>query len=527
MSAADNERSVSEPGFASLTERPCDQFYKWESRGRGWILWDNPVRPEPPFTPFVGYELSRDSIVDDGRAQTWMSGLTQWVSRLLLGNRQSDIEDRDSEEPAAAEQLQSLEWVDPLSLIELQITLPSSSKVVAETAEQFILSVAACRHPLTFEVIGLPEETILQFVCADTDAGHVRAQLQAHFPDASLKENDRMLADRWEDLNEAKSVVIEFGLSREFLLPLAGARELGGDLLVGLAATMEQITEGEIGLLQVLFEPVRNPWAQNILRAVATPDGENVFGGAVDMLGQAKAKIARPLYAAVIRVACRCKRRERAWELARRIGRLFDGLADPLGNELIPLDDDEYDEEQHATDVPLRRSRRSGMILSSAELVTLVHPPTAAVQTLKLNRRVERSKSAPALVLGHKLLLGENEHAGNVKRVTLSAEQRVRHMHVIGASGTGKSTFLQNLILQDIHAGEGIAVLDPHGDLIDSILQRLPAHRAPDVILFDPSDEAFPVGFNILAAHSETEKTLLSSDLVSIFRRLSTSWGIR
>ncbi|MDA2932947.1 type IV secretion system DNA-binding domain-containing protein [Acidobacteria bacterium AH-259-D05] len=98
-------------------------------------------------------------------------------------------------------------------------------------------------------------------------------------------------------------------------------------------------------------------------------------------------------------------------------------------------------------------------------------------------------------------------------------------MYVVGASGTGKSTLLLNLIVQDIKNGEGIAVLDPHGDLIDQILGHIPEERLSDIVLFDPSDEEFPVGFNILAAHSELEKTLLASDLVAVFRRLSTSWG--
>ena len=101
----------------------------------------------------------------------------------------------------------------------------------------------------------------------------------------------------------------------------------------------------------------------------------------------------------------------------------------------------------------------------------------------------------------------------------------MRHMHVIGASGTGKSTLLLRMILQDIEGGNGVAVLDPHGDLIDQILGRIPEGRVHDVVLLDPSDEDHPVGFNILRAHSELEKTLLSSDLVAAFRRLSTSWG--
>src|SRR5688572_20012868 len=100
-------------------------------------------------------------------------------------------------------------------------------------------------------------------------------------------------------------------------------------------------------------------------------------------------------------------------------------------------------------------------------------------------------------------------------------------MHVLGAPGTGKSTLLLNSIVQDILAGEGVAVLDPHGDLVEKVIGYIPTWRIPDVILFDPSDEEYPVGFNILAAHSDLERTLLASDLCAVFQRQSTSWGIR
>ncbi len=86
-------------------------------------------------------------------------------------------------------------------------------------------------------------------------------------------------------------------------------------------------------------------------------------------------------------------------------------------------------------------------------------------------------------------------------------------------------TLLFNLIQQDIENGDGVAVLDPHGDLIDQILGIIPEHRIDDVVLVDPSDVEFPVGFNILSAHTDQEKNLLASDLVSVFHRLSSSWG--
>ncbi|MDB4914796.1 MAG: hypothetical protein JWM95_2440 [Gemmatimonadetes bacterium] len=81
------------------------------------------------------------------------------------------------------------------------------------------------------------------------------------------------------------------------------------------------------------------------------------------------------------------------------------------------------------------------------------------------------------------------------------------------------------MVGQDIAQGNGFAVLDPHGDLVDDILTRIPEERAKDVVLFDPADEEYPVGFNILSAHSELQRTLLASDLVSVFKRLSTSFG--
>ncbi|MBI1818649.1 MAG: ATP-binding protein [Deltaproteobacteria bacterium] len=165
------------------------------------------------------------------------------------------------------------------------------------------------------------------------------------------------------------------------------------------------------------------------------------------------------------------------------------------------------------------------MILNTEELVSLVHPPSASVRLAKLERERRKTKAAPATVIGHELVLGENRHAGKTMTVTLNAEQRSRHAYLIGASGTGKSTLLLNLIVQDIQSGQGIGVLDPHGDLIDAVLSHVPEERYNDVVLLDPSDDQYPVGFNILSAHSELEKTLLASDLAAIFRRFSTSFG--
>ncbi len=136
-----------------------------------------------------------------------------------------------------------------------------------------------------------------------------------------------------------------------------------------------------------------------------------------------------------------------------------------------------------------------------------------------------KTRAAPDSCFGPGLVIGHNTHGGTTKTVTLTPAHRTQHMYVIGSSGTGKSTFLLNCISQGMRAGEGLAVLDPHGDLIDEILARVPETRYDDVVLVDLADRDFPVGFNVLSAHSDVEKEILASDLVGVFQRLSSRWG--
>ena len=106
-----------------------------------------------------------------------------------------------------------------------------------------------------------------------------------------------------------------------------------------------------------------------------------------------------------------------------------------------------------------------GMLLNSEELVSLVHPPSDSVRSQKLIRALTRTKALPSIATGNSMILGENLHRGITTNVTLSNEQRLKHMYVIGATGTGKTTLLLNMIIQDINSGVGVAVFDPHGDL--------------------------------------------------------------
>jgi hypothetical protein len=506
----------------SLPEQIAAQFYDWEVPCRGWHVDGGPIGLEPPFRPFVGY-VRREVPTDDGQRHTVLSGAIDWLHRKWhgLGSAAPAGEAEVDEEEGPAR----TPWKDPSGLVELELSLPADLDAPNEVAEQMLLSLSSCEFPLAFEIVGLPAAVVVQLVCADADAAHVRQQIEAYFPEMTLTAHRETLAGAWNGAAGGETVIAEFGLGREFMLPLATSRTFAVDPLVGVVAALANAGPGEVAVLQVLFQPVRHPWAESVLRSVTFADGSPVFEGLRDFVGQARRKISRPLHGAVVRVAARSQGDGHAWEMARQLCGALAPLADPDGNELFPVDNEGYELAEHAEDLLLRRSRRSGMLLNSEELTALVHPPSASVRTAKLRGSSRKTKCAPAIVLGHPLVLGQNEHAGIVSAVTLSPDQRAKHMHVVGASGTGKSTLLLNMIVQDIRQGQGVAVLDPHGDLIDAVLRHIPRKRIDDVVLVDPADEDFPVGFNVLSAHSALEKNLLASDLVAVFRRLSTSWG--
>jgi hypothetical protein len=110
-----------------------------------------------------------------------------------------------------------------------------------------------------------------------------------------------------------------------------------------------------------------------------------------------------------------------------------------------------------------------------------------------------------------------SEHQQDVVPVSLNAEDRMRHMFMLGQTGTGKSTLLEYMVMQDIEAGRGLALIDPHGDLVDSILGKIPRRRVEDVVLFNLLDRGRPPGFNILQWETPEERDLIIDELYLTF----------
>lgn len=183
---------------------------------------------------------------------------------------------------------------------------------------------------------------------------------------------------------------------------------------------------------------------------------------------------------------------------------------------------------------------RPGFLLSAEEIATLWHVPNVLVKTPNLDwvvsRKLEPPVNLPVVpstplrqVQGNTeqvpapedlTTLGEAVFHGTRQCFGIRPDDRRRHIYIIGKTGMGKSTLLENMVASDVLRDSGIGVIDPHGDLIEAILRIIPKHRQNEVVLFDPSDRDHPISFNILECPNAWERPVVTSGLMSVFTKL-------
>ncbi|MFH1183233.1 MAG: DUF87 domain-containing protein [Candidatus Moraniibacteriota bacterium] len=166
------------------------------------------------------------------------------------------------------------------------------------------------------------------------------------------------------------------------------------------------------------------------------------------------------------------------------------------------------------------KAKRS-IVLCTEELASLFH---FGINVLKAAPRIISAKSrkapGPPNLPQEGLTIGKNIYRDQETLVKIEREDRRRHFYTIGQTGTGKSSFMAGLIKQDIENGEGLCVIDPHGELVNKILTFIPEERVKDVVLFDPSDIERPMGLNLLEFSRPEQKTFVINEMIDIFDKL-------
>ncbi|MEL6675626.1 MAG: type IV secretion system DNA-binding domain-containing protein [Bacteroidota bacterium] len=498
---------------SSQSDQLSANFYTWEVRGRGWMEYAEPIYPEPPFLPFPGHRIVKPEIKDD----TFRHSVWTWLGSRLR-SRIPQVQE-EVVEPVLPVHFSSTE-----ECAEIQVTLAAQAECSLVALEQFLSIAADFHHPICFEIIGSGQSITFQFVTRRSEAPLLINQLRAFFPGVIIRETEHFLYSVFTE-HDLPVALAEVALEEEFMRPLKILPRLELEPYTGLVAQLDQLQSGQAAVIQILFSGARNPWSASMMKSVTNSKGEAFFKDDGEMLYLAKEKVSQPLLAVNIRVLTQTQGGH-AQSLAQRFAKSLIALSARTGsNSLGILPQTKEHAPARIDSIFNRTTLRTGMLLNVRELISFVHLP----QGLQSSKLATFAKSYPAPeIVRHEedYILGFNEHQGAVVSVGLPTKIRLRHQHLIGATGTGKSTLLINLILQNtLNESAGAIVLDPHGDLIEDIVCQIPKRLQDKVILIDPSDPDHAIGFNLLSATSEQEKIMVASDLAAIFKAQTSSWG--
>lgn len=236
-----------------------------------------------------------------------------------------------------------------------------------------------------------------------------------------------------------------------------------------------------------------------------------------------QSKIQKQLFETNIRLLATAPTKERAQEILQNMGSAFNQFSLAAMNSLEPNELSGSALKKLIYEYSFRVfNPKQQSILNTEELVSLYHFPTHLSETPYI-KGVKSQATPPPVDLPETgvSLIGKVTYRGEEKKVFFATEQdRQRHLYFIGQTGTGKSSFMEGPINQDIAAGNGVAVIDPHGELIEHTLANIPKNRVDDVVLFEPFDLERPMGLNMLEYETPEQKDFAVQEMISIFYKL-------
>ncbi len=406
----------------------------------------------------------------------------------------------------------------------------------------------------SFEIVAKDGFIRYYAVVPETLKETVRQAIQSAYPTARVEE--RSVENIFEGGGGIHAVAgAELGLDKDSYLPILTYEDSKRDAQMALLNAFSNVGKNEGAAVQILFRPAQNNWTEkgkqyieNTQKGKKTKSiGGNIGDFAIDLirapwevpsehekseqvtitnLKQEEItaignKMRFPAYETLIRVIASSASEPRSEAIMGGVVSAFSQFDAPQLNRFkVNI---MKDPKKLATDYTFRffNSRIRSNILNSVELASVFHlPEQNAIPNSQVERQLTKQVDGPAKLATEGLFLGTNEFRDNKKAIYLQEKDRRRHMYVIGQTGMGKSVFLENLAFQDMCDGRGFAFIDPHGDAVEALLQRVPEERIDDVIYFDPADIEHPVGMNMFEFTSDDQKDFIVQEGISMLQSL-------
>ena len=446
-----------------------------------------------------------------------------------------------------------------------------SDKELIAVAEQFLSNLAELKPRswwksvyygpphMTFE-IAVPHIDEQIYFYAAVPRGFedfIEKQIHGFYPNASI--------EKVEDYNifhpKSETSGGFLNLARKYILPFRTYQNLEVDPLGSITNALSKIVgETEGGALQIVLRPAKKGWNKPCIKTAKTmAEGKTYEAalGAQSAVSQArevfetpkkpdeaplekpktlspideetmkalKEKASKPGFEVNVRFLTSAENQERSEQLFSHIEGSFDQFNSPTLNSLKSNRTGKKRLKRLIYNFSFRLfDETEKVILNSEEVASIFHFPLSTLETPRVKWLKAKPAQPPPNLPEEGLILGRNVYRGEERMVRIKQDDRSRHLYTIGQTGTGKSVFLQNMIKQDIENGEGVAFLDPHGDVVEKILEFIPKERAEDVIYFNPADIERPLALNMLEFDPKypEQKTFVANEMINIFKKL---WG--
>lgn len=419
---------------------------------------------------------------------------------------------------------------------------------------------------ISFEIACTEKKISFYINCPRKFQQLVEKQLQAQYPHSFIE-----VVRGYNPFQKGGQIAAaELQLSRPYMFPIRTYNDMETDPLNALTNAMSKLGDNEGAAIQIILSPAGHDWQHqprhmaleiqqgknpnSVVKGVASKAASEVFGILKDstvgkstpdqtqghhqdltgmhtaiqltpmqqeMVKRFEEKSSRPGFNANIRIVASSTTPGAAAINLHNITSSF------LQYNMPPFNGFKVKSRKTSAvvkDYIFRIYRRSWhkQILNTEEITSLWHLPTPFLETPNIKWLQSKKAPAPVNIPTEGILMGRNIYRGVETPIKAQRDDRRRHTYILGRTGVGKTELMKYMSVQDIKNGEGLCVIDPHGDFIEDILPHIPKERAEDVILFEPFDADRPLGLNMLEVSNEGQKDFAVQEMISIFYKLVT-----
>lgn len=419
------------------------------------------------------------------------------------------------------------------------VKVPQDNKRTAAAFEEVLahLHETLRGSQVSFELVAMGQNIGFCFSADVATAQVVAGQIYASSPDADIVE----IPDFTQSVQDSTHFLSsDLGLVRNDLFPLRSYKEFDGDSLSGILSVMSKIMPGEGVWIQVVAKPREDTgfhhfllgWRRRFekIRHLFRVKYWFKKGAAKNFAGKIDEKNSGRLFEVSMRLATFSNAAQSSPEA--RMKALLGAISNFNTLDLNQIKIGRiHHGSQHVQSFQQRKIKKS-FYLSTSELASIFHLPNESeVPNIihVLARKAEPPSNLPTQRDDPEIsFFGMTNFHGQHIPFGIRRSDRRRHLYSVGKSGSGKSKLLELLIQNDIKAGKGVGVLDPHGDLVDNILKMIPEDRIEDVVLLDPSDLSYPVAFNPIEEVPQELKIRVTIGFIEIFKKLfGANWTPR